>query len=148
MILIRLAIRISCLVVDDKESGLLDTSVVIDLGVISREQLPKRIAISAVTLAELAAGPAASKDPDIRARRQEQLQRAESTFNPIPLDVNVARAYGRIVGAVVAAKRKHRGARSLDLLIAATALANQLPLYTRNPDDFIGLESLIEVIAI
>ena len=63
-----------------------------------------------------------SRDPDIRARRQEQLQRAESTFNPLPLDVSVARAYGRIVGAVVAAKRKHRGAPSLDLLIAATPL--------------------------
>ena len=127
------------------EDGLLDTSVVIDLGVIPREDLPKRIAISAVTLAELAAGPAASQDPDVRARRQEQLQRVESTFNPLPLDVGVARAYGRIVGAVIAAKRKHRGARSLDLLIAATALANNLPLYTRNPSDFVGLESLIEV---
>jgi len=72
----------------------------------------------------------------------------ESTFNPIPLDVSVARAYGRIVGAVVAGKRKHRSARSLDLLIAATALANQIPLYTRNPDDFAGLDSLIDVIAI
>lgn len=127
------------------EDGLLDTSVVIDLGIIPREDLPKRMAISAVTLAELAAGPAASRDPDVRARRQEQLQRTESTFNPLPLDVGVARAYGRIVGAVIAAKRKHRGARSLDLLIAATALANNLPLYTRNPSDFIGLESLIEV---
>lgn len=131
---------------DDKpDNGLLDTSVVIDLGVISREMLPKKLAISAVTLAELAAGPAATKDPDIRARRQDQLQRVESTFNPLPLDVGVARAYGRIVGAVVAAKRKHRGARSLDLLIAATALANQLPLYTRNPDDFAGLESLVDI---
>jgi len=135
-------------VADTNENGLLDTSVVIDLGVISREKLPQRLAISAVTLAELAAGPAATKDPDIRARRQEQLQRVESTFNPILLDVSVARAYGRIVGAVVASKQKHRGARSLDLLIAATALANQVPLYTRNPDDFAGLESLIDVIAI
>ena len=133
---------------DSNDDGLLDTSVVIDLGILSRDKLPKRFAISAVTLAELAAGPAAAKDPDIRARRQEQLQRAESTFNPLPLDVSVARAYGRIVGAVVAAKRKHRGARSLDLLIAATALANQLPLYTRNPDDFVGLEELIDVVAI
>ena len=133
---------------DTNQDGLIDTSVVIDLGVLSREKLPKRLAISAVTLAELAAGPAAAKDPDIRARRQEQLQRTESTFNPIPFDVSVARAYGRIVGAVVAAKRKHRGARSLDLMIAATALAHQMPLYTRNPDDFIGLESLIDVIAI
>lgn len=133
---------------DINEDGLLDTSVVIDLGILSREKLPKRLAISAVTLAELAAGPAAAKDPDIRARRQEQLQRTESTFNPIPFDVSVARAYGRIVGAVVAAKRKHRAAQSLDLMIAATALAHQMPLYTRNPDDFIGLESLIDVIAI
>ena len=130
------------------ENGLLDTSVVIDLNVLSREKLPKRLAISAVTLAELAAGPAAARDPDTRARRQEQLQRVESTFNPIPVDVGVARAYGRIVGAIVAAKRKHRGARSLDLMIAATALANQIPLYTRNPSDFAGLESLIDVIAI
>lgn len=133
---------------DSNDDGLLDTSVVIDLGVILKEKLPKRFAISAVTLAELAAGPAAAKDPDIRARRQEQLQRVEATFNPLPLDVNVARAYGRVIGAVLAANRKHRGARSLDLLIAATALANQLPLYTRNADDFAGLESLIDVIAI
>lgn len=133
---------------ESHKDGLLDTSVVIDLAGLSRDKLPERLAISAVTLAELAAGPAAARDPDIRARRQDQLQRAESTFNPLPVDVSVARAYGRIVGAVVAARRKHRGARSLDLLIAATALANQLPLYTRNPDDFAGLESLIDIVAI
>lgn len=133
---------------DEPETGLLDTSVVIDLGIVSRDSLPERVAISAVTLAELAAGPAASRDPDVRARRQEHLQRAEATFNPLPLDVGVARAYGRVVGAVVAAKRKHRGARSLDLLIAATALANRMPLYTRNPDDFAGLEDLVEVRAV
>ena len=133
---------------DVSEQGLLDTSVVIDLGTIPRAALPLRSAISAVTLAELTAGPAASRDPDVRAKRQEQLQRVESMFNALPLDVGTARAYGRIVGAVVVAKRKHRGARSLDLLIAATALANGLPLYTRNPDDFTGLESLIEVHAI
>ncbi len=133
---------------ESHKDGLLDTSVVIDLAGLSRDKLPERLAISAVTLAELAAGPAAARDPDIRARRQDQLQRAEATFNPLPVDVSVARAYGRIVGAVVAARRKHRGARSLDLLIAATALANQLPLYTRNPDDFAGLESLIDIVAI
>ena len=94
---------------DSHEDGLLDTSVVIDLGVLSRDKLSERLAISAVSLAELAAGPAAARDLDVRARRQEQLQRAEATFNPLPLDVSVARAYGRIVGAVVAAKRKHRG---------------------------------------
>ena len=125
--------------------GLLDASVVIDLGTIPRDALPDRVAISAVTLAELAAGPAASVDPDVRARRQEQLQRAESIFSPLPFDIGAARAYGRIVAAVVAAKRKARGARSLDLLIAATALAHELPLYTRNPTDFAGLESLIDV---
>ena len=133
---------------DTPEHGLLDTSVVIDLGEISRECLPLRLSISAVTLAELAAGPAVSQNADVRARRQEQLQRVESVFNPLPLDVNVARAYGRVVAAVVSAKRKHRGARSLDLLIAATALANHMPLYTRNPKDFVGLDSLIDIHAI
>lgn len=130
---------------DRPERGLLDTSVVIDLGAIPADALPARVAISAVTLAELTAGPAASTDPDVRARRQEQLQRAESTFSPLPLDVGAARACGRIVAAVVAARRKPRGARALDLLIAATALAHELPLYTRNPAEFIGLESLIEM---
>lgn len=72
----------------------------------------------------------------------------EATFDPLPFDPDAARSYGRIYAAVVAAGRKARGARAVDLLIAATAHASQLPLYTRNPDDFLALEGLVEVVAI
>jgi predicted nucleic acid-binding protein len=108
--------------------------------------LPVELAISAVTLAELAAGPHATDDPAERARRQDRLQRAEATFEPVPVDAAVARAYGRVYAAVAAAGRKGRGRRALDLLIAATALVAELPLYTRNAADFAGLEDLLEVV--
>jgi predicted nucleic acid-binding protein len=128
--------------------GIIDTSVVIDLERVHAGDLPAELAVSAVTLAELAAGPHATPDPQERARRQDRLQRAEATFEPLPVDANVARAYGRIYAAVAGAGRKARGARSLDLLIAATALACNLPLYTRNPGDFRGTESLIDIIEV
>jgi predicted nucleic acid-binding protein len=128
--------------------GLIDTSVLIDLGRIEAADLPSEIAISAVTLAELAAGPHATADPDERARRQEQLQRTEATFEALPVDGAVARAYGRAYAAVAAAGRKARGRRAFDLLIAATALAAQLPLYTRNPSDFQELQGLVEIVAV
>lgn len=128
--------------------GLVDTSVVIDLDRIAPDELPEELAISAVTLAELAAGPHATDDPIERARRQERLQRAEATFDPIPFDAEAARAYGRVYAEVAAAGRKARGRRALDLPIAATALAAELPLHTRNPSDFEGLGSLIEVTAV
>lgn len=96
-------------------------------------------------LAELAAGPHATGDPTERARRQELLQRAEATFDAIPFDAAAARAYGRLYAEVAAAGRKARGKRALDLLIAATALATDLTLYTRNPSDFEGLGALIDV---
>jgi predicted nucleic acid-binding protein len=124
----------------------LDTSVVIDLEHLAAADLPAELAVSVVTLAELAAGPHATNDPDERARRQDRLQRAEATFDPLPIDAGVARAYGRISAAVASAGRKARGARSLDLLIAATALASNLPLYTSNPDDFRGVESLVDIV--
>jgi predicted nucleic acid-binding protein len=126
--------------------GLIDTSVAIDLGRIDPAQLPVEIAISAVTLAELAAGPHATADHEERARRQDRLQRTEATFEPLPLDGAVARAYGRVYTAVAAAGRKARGRRAFDLLIAATALAEELPLYTRNPGDFQELDRLLEVV--
>jgi predicted nucleic acid-binding protein len=128
--------------------GIVDTSVVIDLERLDPLVLPIEVAISAVTLAELAAGPHAADDPDERARRQDRLQRAEAAFDPLPLDSEAARSYGRIYAAVVSGGRKVRGARALDLLIAATACAEQLPLYTRNPDDFRGLEDLLEIVAV
>ena len=128
--------------------GLVDTSVVIDLGQIEPDDLPSEIAISAVTMAELAAGPHATADLAERARRQDVLQRAEATFAALPVDGAVARAYGRIYAAVAAAGRTARGRRAFDLLIAATALAGGLPLYTRNPGDFQELDGLLEVVAV
>lgn len=125
--------------------GLIDTSVVIDLERIAPDGLPSEIAIAAVTLAELAAGPHATGDATERARRQERLQRAEATFDAIPFDAAAARAYGRLYAEVASGGRKARGKRALDLLIAATALAAGLPLYTRNPSDFDGLHTLIDV---
>ena len=126
--------------------GLLDTSVIIDLERLDPEQLPIESAVSAITMAELAAGPHAAQDPDERARRQDRLQRAEAVFDPLPFDSEASRAYGRVYAAVVGAGRKARGARAVDLLIAATACSAGLPLYTRNPDDFRALHELVEIV--
>jgi predicted nucleic acid-binding protein len=128
--------------------GVIDTSVVIDLAAIEPSQLPAELAISAVTLAELAAGPHATTDRAERARRQDRLQRAEAAFEAVPVDSAVARAYGRVYATVSAAGRQARGRRAFDLLIAATALAAGLPLYTRNPGDFRELVGLMEVVAV
>jgi predicted nucleic acid-binding protein len=129
------------------ERGLIDTSIVIALESIDPARLPTELAVSAVTLAELAAGPHATDDPEERARRQDRLQRTQALFDPLPFDGDAARAYGRIYAAVRTAGRKARGRRLADLLIAATALAVGLPIYTRNPDDFAGLRKLLEVVA-
>jgi predicted nucleic acid-binding protein len=122
--------------------------VLIGLGRIDPDDLPSEIAISAVTLAELAAGPHATAEPHERARRQDLLQRTEATFESLPVDGAVARAYGHVYATVAAAGRKARGRRAFDLLIAATALAFGLPLYTRNPADFAKLVELVEVVAV
>ena len=119
--------------------GLLDTSVVISLERVPPEQLPAEPAIAAITLAELTAGPHATNDEDERARRQDRLQRIEALLDPLPFDAAAARAYGRIYAATRARRRKPRGARAVDLMIAAVALANDLPLFTCNPDDFVHL---------
>jgi hypothetical protein len=126
--------------------GLIDTSVVIDLP--AESDLPLEVAVSALTLAELAAGPHATANPAERAARQDRLQRIEATFETIAFDSRSARAYGRIYSAIVASGRKARGRRAIDLLIAATAAAEDLPLYTRNPDDFGGLEGVVEVVRV
>ena len=128
--------------------GLLDTSVVIDWDdpAVSTA-LPDEAAISAVTLAELTAGPHLASRSDERARRQARLQQVEATFDAIAFDAAAARSYGQVVAAVVEIGRSHRR-RIADLLIAATAHANGLPLYTRNPDDFDGLGSLINIVGV
>ena len=128
--------------------GLLDTSVIIDLDRLNAAGLPIEAAISAITMAELAAGPHATTDADERARRQDRLQRAEAAFDPLPFDGEASRAYGRVYAAVMASGRKARGARAVDLLIAAAACGAGLPLYTRNPSDFRGLEGIIEIIGV
>lgn len=127
--------------------GLLDTSVVIDHDVIDPARLPDESAISAVTLAELAAGPHATGDADERARRQDRLHWATATWDPLPFDADAARLYGRMFAAARAAKQSSRS-RLADLLIASTAGANNLPVYTRNPDDFNALKAIVKVIAV
>jgi predicted nucleic acid-binding protein len=126
--------------------GLLDTSVIIareeDAGV--ENALPEEVAISMATLAELHYGVLVAKDDVTRQLRLRRLGIIESTIQPIPIDAPVARAFAAVAHAVKSAGRQPR-ARVMDLWIAATALALRLPLYTRNPEDFAGLEELIEI---
>jgi hypothetical protein len=127
--------------------GLLDTSVVIDHDLIDPARLPDESAIAAVTLAELSAGPHATHDEAERARRQDRLQWATAMWDALPFDVEAARAYGRVLAATRAAGRSSR-VRLADLLIAATAAANGLDLYTRDPADLVGLDEIVQVIEI
>lgn len=122
--------------------------MIIDLETIDPSRLPVEVAVSAITMAELAAEPRATTDADECARRQDRLQRAEAAFDPLPFDGEAARAYGRLYAAVVASGRKARGTRAVDLLIAATACAARLPVYTRTGYDFRALEDLVDVIAL
>ena len=127
--------------------GLLDTSVLIDHDLIDAGRLPDESAIAAVTLAELAAGPHATEDKSERARRQDRLQWASATWDPLPFDADAARAYGRVYAAVKASGRRHRS-RLADLLIASTAATNELAIYTRSPSDLKALENIVDIIAI
>ncbi|MEU6560974.1 type II toxin-antitoxin system VapC family toxin [Nocardia nova] len=125
---------------------LLDTSVVIDFEEVGND-LSGEAAISVITLAELGAGVHATKDPVEQARRQFRLRWVESALEPLPLDSDAARAYGSLSLLVEGMGRKPRK-RFADLLIASTAVANGLPLYTRNPDDFAGLGPFLNVVAV
>jgi predicted nucleic acid-binding protein len=133
---------------DRHARGLLDTSVVVDLEKIDPDMLPHETLLSAITLAELAAGPHAAKGPQAKANRQKRLQDMETSIAALPFDAATARAFGRVYSEVAASGTKVRGRRTVDLLIAATALSSSLPLYTRNPADFVGLERLIQIIAV
>jgi len=127
--------------------GLLDTSVLVDHDLVDPDELPDESAVAAISLAELAAGPHATDDDQERARRQDRLQWAAATWDPLPFDGACARAYGRVFAATRAAGRATRP-RLADLLIASTAAAHELPLYTRNADDFAGLEEIVAVVAV
>lgn len=126
------------------QRGILDTSVVIADEV---SPLPGLFAISAVTLAELHFGVMVAKSAPVRAERLRRLTILQRRFEALPLDEEVAASYGRLAAAVVEAGRQPRR-RVMDLLIAATAHAHQAVLYTRNPDDFVGLEELVEIRAV
>jgi len=110
--------------------------------------LPDRSPICALSLAELAAAPHATKDLNERARRQDVLQRAEALFDPLPFDHAAARAYGRVYAATVAAGRKARGERAVDLMIASVAISRSLPLHTANVEDFRHLKGILEVVPV
>ncbi|GAA1578737.1 hypothetical protein GCM10009789_35390 [Kribbella sancticallisti] len=138
------------------QQGLLDTNILILRKWVDPAELPSEIAISAITLAELSAGPHQVRGNDEqdeydehaeRGRRMDVLQRAENEFDPIPFDAEAARAYGRVCAAVVSAGRKPRR-RVADLMIAAIAVAEDIPLFTTNPDDFKGLEDLLTVVPV
>ena len=132
--------------------GLLDTNIVILARWIDSAELPEEMAISAVTLAELSAGPHLVRGDDAnaraeRARRSDVVQRAENEFDPLPFDAEAARAYGRISAAVADVGRTPRR-RVADLMIAAVAAAQGLPLYTTNPSDYLGVEDLVDIVAV
>ena len=128
------------------DRGLIDTSVAVALGEIEVDRLPLEMAVSALTLAELASGPVAAPDAVVRALRLERLQRVEATFEALSFDPPCARAFGRICAAVSAVGRKPRGAHIVDLMIAATALAHLIPLYTLNASDLRGLDDLVQIV--
>lgn len=128
------------------DRGLIDTSLAVALGTLPRDRLPVEIAVSALTLAELASGPHAARDEPERSRRQAHLQQIEASFESLPFDAACARSYGPVYAAVALAGRKPRGPRAVDLMIAATAIAHQLPLLTRNAKDLRGLDDLLEVV--
>ena len=122
--------------------GILDTSVVIatDVGPLEGE-----LAISAATLAELHFGVLVARERAVRAERLRRLSFLQRRFDALPVDEAVAASYGQLAAAVVDAGRRPR-ARVIDLLIAATAHAHSARLYTRNLDDFVGLDGLVEVV--
>lgn len=122
-------------------TGLLDTSTVILFERLDEGDLPPEPLISAITLAELSVGPLVAGNDAERAARQARLQRAEADFDPLPFDADAARAFGRVAASLRQAGRKVQ-ARAYDAMIAATAIANGLPLYTVNPADFEGVTDL------
>ena len=129
------------------DAAVVDTNIIAALRLYDPSGLPETILITAVTLGELSFGPHATGDPVKRAGRVAVLQHVEATFDPLPYDAGAARLYGQICAAVRVTGREPRKGAS-DLMIAATAASNQLPLYTANPDDFKGAEGLVEVVAL
>lgn len=121
--------------------GVLDTDAVVLLDRLRPEDLPSEPVITAVTLAELSVGPLVTDDAAEREARQARLQETEAAFDPLPFDAPAARAFGRVAAGLRRAGRQVRP-RAFDALIAATAIAHGLPVYTCNAQDFAGIEGL------
>jgi len=129
------------------DAGVLDTSIIAALRLYDPTELPETVLITAITLGELSYGPHATDDPLKRASRVAVLQLVESTFEPLPYDHHAARFYGQICAAVRASGRQPRS-RAADLMIAAIAASNALPVYTANPDDFDGSEGFVQLVPV
>jgi predicted nucleic acid-binding protein len=126
----------------ERTRGVLDTSTLILLGRLTDPSaLPDEPMITAVTLAELSVGPLVATDEEVRAARQAHLQQAEADFDPLPFDAAAARSFGQ-VAAVLRRSGRKSSARAYDAMIAAIALANDLPVHTCNPRDFEAIEGL------
>lgn len=124
--------------------GILDTSVLIAQDV---EPIPGELAISVISLAELQFGVLVAKDESARALRLGRFSAIQRRFDPLPVDDAVADSYARLAARVVQVGRRPRG-RIMDLLIAATAHAHDATVYTRNPDDFTGLEDHVAIVSV
>lgn len=132
---------------DRHPAGVLDTCTYIDLDVLDPEDLPAVPELTAITMAELQQGVAMAKDAAVRAARMEKLGAAVADFDPLPFNGDAAARYGTLVALAIASGRDPRP-RRMDLMIAAIASVQGLPLFTRNPDDFKGLGSSLTVVAV
>lgn len=128
-------------------AGVLDTCTYIDLDVLDPADLPAVPELTAITMAELQQGVAMAKDAAVRAARMEKLGAAVADFDPLPFNGDAAARYGTLVALAVAAGRDPRP-RRMDLMIAAIASVQGLPLFTRNADDFKGLDGSLTVVAV
>ena len=129
------------------DRGMVDTNVLILAELLDPAELPPEVVVSAVTMAELAAGPHYATNAAERARRIERLQNAEAKFEPLPFDARAARRFGNVVAAVLDAGRNPTP-RRVDLMIASIASVHDIPLFTVNPKDFAGLGGLLTVVGV
>lgn len=132
---------------DRHPAGVLDTCTYIDLDVLDPEDLPAVPELTAITMAELQQGVAMAKDAAVRAARMEKLGAAVADFDPLPFNGDAAARFSTLVALAIAAGRDPRP-RRMDLMIAAIASVQGLPLFTRNAADFKGLDSSLTVVAV
>lgn len=131
----------------DHHAGVLDTSTYIDLDLLDQEALPEIFELTAVTFAELQHGVAVAQDATTHDVRAKRLGAAMVNYDPLPFDRKASTRYGSLIRLTIVAGRDPRS-RKFDLMIAAIASSNDLPLYTRNPKDLVGLESLVKIIEV